>query len=407
MESMMPRIETLAVHAGMDGIREAGGHVPPLDLSTTNALPNIEDGGMAYENLAMGGRPDPDQSLVYQRLWQPGVARFETALAALEGTEDAVAFSTGMAALSAALIATVTAGKPHVVAVRPLYGGTDHVLAGGLLGTTVTWASVDTVAASIRPDTGLVIVETPANPTLELIDLDALVRAAGDVPVLVDNTFATPVLQQPARHGVALVLHSATKYLGGHGDTMGGIIATTEDHAVKLRQVRALTGGLLHPFAAYLLHRGLRTLPVRVREQQATAGILAERITDHPAVAKVFYPGLAGADPQGLIGTQMAGAGSMIAIELAGGYSAAARFAEACELITHAVSLGGVDSLVQHPASLTHRPVEAAAKPGAGVVRLSIGLEHVDDLTADIMVALEAAASVDLDAEAAFAHTAG
>jgi cystathionine beta-lyase/cystathionine gamma-synthase len=391
MDTRNHRLETRAVHAGMAGLRESGAHVPPIDLSTTYPLPDVDRGGLAYEELATGHELGPDRSAVYQRLWQPGVARFEDALAELEGTDSAVAFASGMAALTACLIASVTAGRPHVVAVRPLYGGTDHVLESGLLGTTVTWAGVEEIAAAIRPDTGLVIVETPANPTLELVDLAEVVAAAGAVPVLVDNTFATPVLQQPARHGATLVLHSATKYLGGHGDVMGGVVATDGDWAQRLRQVRALTGALLHPMAAYLLHRGLRTLPLRVHAQQMTAQVLAERISAHHAVARVFYPGLPGQDPRGLLGHQLHGPGSIVAVELAGGYDAAARFTEACELIEHAVSLGGIDSLVQHPASLTHRPVAGHAKPGAGIVRLSIGLEHVDDLTEDVMIALAAA----------------
>ena len=391
MDNRNHRLETRAVHAGMAGLRESGAHVLPIDLSTTYPLPDVDRGGLAYEELATGHELGVDRSAVYQRLWQPGVARFEDALAELEGTDSAVAFASGMAALTACLIASVTAGRPHVVAVRPLYGGTDHVLESGLLGTTVTWASVKDIAAAIRPDTGLVVVETPANPTLELVDLSEVVAAAGDVPVLVDNTFATPVLQQPVRHGATLVLHSATKYLGGHGDVMGGVVATDGAWAQRLRQVRALTGALLHPLAAYLLHRGLRTLPLRVRAQQQTAQALAERISAHHSVARVFYPGLPGQDPRGLLGRQLHGPGSIVAVELAGGYDAAARFTEACELIEHAVSLGGIDSLVQHPASLTHRPVAGHAKPGAGIVRLSIGLEHLDDLTEDVMAALSAA----------------
>ena len=386
------RLETRAVHAGMGGLNEAGVHVPPIDLSTTNPLPNVELGGDSYEQLATGGPLLPGQSAVYQRLWQPGVARFEESLAALEGASTAVAFSTGMAALTAVLLASATAGKPHIVALRPLYGGTDHVLDSGLLGTTITWATLGEIASAIRENTGLVIIESPANPTLELVDIAAVVREAGSVPVLVDNTFATPVLQRPLEHGATLVLHSATKYLGGHGDVMGGVIATNDDWATQLRHIRALTGALLHPFAAYLLHRGLRTLPVRVRASQATAGELAVRLQEHPALARVLYPSLPGADPQGLIGTQANGAGSLIAIDLAGGYSAAARFIESLTLISHAVSLGGVDSLAQHPASLTHRPVAATAKPGRGIVRISIGLEHVEDLWADIVQALDAAA---------------
>ncbi|MET0842322.1 MAG: PLP-dependent aspartate aminotransferase family protein [Mycetocola sp.] len=386
------RLETLAVHGGMNGLRTSGGHVPPIDLSTTNSLPGIESGGDSYENLATGHPLADGASAVYQRLWQPGVARFEESLAALEGAEGAVAFSTGMAALSAVLIAASRAGSCHVVALRPLYGGTDHVLESGLLGTSVTWCSVDEVAGALRPDTGLVILESPANPTLDLIDIAAVVDQAGTVPVLVDNTFASPVLQQPLRCGATLVMHSATKYLGGHGDVMGGVIGGPEDWLVRLRQVRALTGGLLHPFAAYLLHRGLRTLPIRVRAQQETAALLAARLDGHPAVREVLYPGRAGRDPEHLIGRQLAGPGSILALDL-GSFAAARAFTEACTLVTHAVSLGGVDSLVQHPASLTHRPVAEEARPGAGIVRLSIGLEHVEDLATDLFRALDVAAA--------------
>jgi len=394
MMPTMPHLETIAVHAGMDGLTEAGMHVPGIDLSTTNPLSEVEAGGDSYENLATGGTLVPGESAVYQRLWQPGVARFETALSALEGAEGTVAFASGMAALAAVLIATVAAGKPHVVALRPIYGGTDHVLATGLLGTTVTWVDAAGVGAAIRADTGLVILETPANPTLELTDIRAVADAAGEVPLLVDNTFATPVLQRPLESGATLVLHSATKFLGGHGDAMGGTVSGPADWVVRLRQVRALTGGILHPFGAYLLHRGLRTLPVRVLAQQASAAEIAGRLVGHPALARVHYPGLPGQDPQGLLNRQSTGAGSIIALDLAGGFDAAVRFTEACRLITHAVSLGGVDSLVQHPASLTHRPVEAGARPAAAVVRLSIGLEHVDDLMADILAALDVAGDV-------------
>lgn len=378
------------VHGGMDGLTEAGVHVPSIDLSTTNPVGDIRTGGDSYESLASGHQLKEGDSAVYQRLWQPGVARFESALADLESAEEAVAFATGMAALTAALLATVSAGRPHVVAVRPLYGGSDHILESGLLGTRVTWAKESEIASAIEADTGLVIVETPANPSLDLVDLDAVVAAAGDVPVIVDNTFCTPVLQRPIKHGAALVLHSATKYLGGHGDAMGGIIATNTEWATRLRQVRAITGALLHPMGAYLLHRGLRTLAVRMRAAQETAGLLAARLSGRPEIAKVHYPGLTGSDDRGLLGRQMAGGGAMIAIELAGGFEAARDFVENCSLIVHAVSLGGADTLVQHPASLTHRPVAATAKPGDGLVRISVGLEHVDDLAADLFSALDA-----------------
>lgn len=379
-------IATLAVHAGRADLTTLGCHVPPLDASSTYPLPSVDAGGAAYEQMATGGRPRPDDSLVYQRLWNPNVARFEDALAALEGCDEAVAFASGMAAMTACLLAAVAAGRPHVVAVRPLYGGTDHLLATGLLGTTVSWATASTVAEALRPQTGLVIIETPANPTLDLVDIADIVAQAGDVPVLVDNTFATPILQQPRRLGASLVLHSATKFIGGHGDLLGGIVATTPEWASRLRQVRALTGALMAPVTAYQFHRGLQTLPVRVAAQQAGAGQVVEWLAAHPSVGRVYYPGLD--DPAGLVGRQMSGPGAILAFSVVGGYDAAAATAQRCRLITHAVSLGGVDSLIQHPAALTHRPVAAEAKPDAAILRLSIGLEDPRDLMADLAQAL-------------------
>ncbi len=396
-------LDTRAVHAGRGDLAALGAHVPPIDLSTTSPLPDVELGGACYEALATGGLPVAGGTHVYQRLWNPTVGRFEEALAELEHCEQAVAFASGMAAISGCLLAAAAEGRRHVVAVRPLYGGTDHLLATGLLGNEVTWAEPADVAAALRPDTGLVVLETPGNPTLELLDIADIARqcrkadaAAGapddGVPLLVDNTFATPILQRPADFGATLVVHSATKYLGGHGDVLAGFVATSAQWAEKLRRVRAVTGGILHPLAAYLLHRGLQTLPLRIRHQSESAQKLAEWLTAHPAVERVYYPGLTECDPGQLVGRQMSGPGAVLAFAVRGGASAAARVAGACELITHAVSLGGVDTLIQHPASLTHRPVAADAKPQASVLRLSIGLEDADDLRRDLERALEAAA---------------
>lgn len=379
----MTQPDTRSVHAGRDDLRSRGLHVPPIDLSTTYPLTDLATGGAAYDRLASGNAPGRG-SLVYQRLWNPNVARLEEALAELESCEGAVAFGTGMAALSACLLATVANGKPHVVAVRPLYGGSDHLLSTGLLGTTVSWSSPGGIAEAVRPDTGLVLLETPANPTVELVDIADVTRQAGDVPVLVDNTFATPVLQRPTDHGATLVLHSATKYLGGHGDVMGGLVAGNADWVARLRQIRAVTGGLLHPLAAYELHRGLQTLPVRVRAQQAGAEKVADWLSTHPAVDKVFYPGLPECDPLGLIGRQQSGPGAVLAFTT----HSAEQLLTRLELITHAVSLGGVDTLIQHPAGLTHRLVADEAKPDQGLLRLSIGLEDPDDLVRDLTQAL-------------------
>lgn len=383
----MTALDTRAVHAGRDDLAGLGVHVPPIDFSTTNPLPSVQQGGDAYETLAGGGTLPAGGNAVYQRLWNPTVARFEQALAQLEETAEAVAFASGMAALTATLLAATRDGRRHVVAVRPLYGGTDHVLATGLLGTEVTWARPDEVAAAVRPDTALVVVETPANPTLDLVDLAALATAVGDVPLLVDNTVATPVLQRPARHGAALVLHSATKSIGGHGDVLAGVVACDRAWAARLRQVRALTGAVLHPLGGYLLHRGLQTLPLRVRAQQAGAEKLAAWLAGHPAVTRVHHPSLA--DPAGLVGRQMSGTGSLLAFEVRGGAPTAAAVAGACRLITHAVSLGGVDTLIQHPASLTHRPVTGDARPAGGLLRVSVGLEDPDDLRVDLARALD------------------
>ncbi len=381
------RPETVAVHAGRADLAALGVHAPPIDLSSTNPLPDIVHGGDSYESMATGGHPLPDGGNVYARLWNPTVARFEEGLAELEHAEAAVAFSSGMAAMTAAILSHTTAmGKHHILAVRPLYGGTDHLLDSGLLGAEATFCAEGEVRAHLRADTGLVVVETPGNPTLDMVDIAAVVAQAGDVPVLVDNTFATPLLQNPLDLGARMSLHSATKYIGGHGDVIAGVIACSEETAQALRRVRAITGALLHPLGAYLLHRGLATLPVRMERQQRSAERVVAWLAEHAAVAEVFYPGID--DERGLIPRQMRGGGAMIAVRLRDGYAAAEALTGSVRLFTHAVSLGGVDSLVQHPAALTHRPVAAEARPGADIVRLSIGLEDPEDLIGDLAQAL-------------------
>jgi methionine-gamma-lyase len=386
--------DTLSVHAGRQELRRLGVHAPPLDLSTTYPLADLETAAESLESMASGGEPLGNP--VYARLYNPTVARFEAALAALEGAEAAVAYASGMAALTACLFAARRRGK-HVVAIRPLYGGTDHLLSSGLLGLEVSWARPGGVREALRPDTSLVLLETPANPTLALVDIEAVAEQAGPVPVLVDSTFATPVLQNPLRHGARLALHSATKFLGGHGDVVAGVVATDEGLASELRQVRVATGALLHPLAAYLLHRGLQTLPLRVRAAQRGATVLAHRLAAHPLVQAVHYPGLPGADPAGLLGRQMRGPGAMLSFEPAGGRASATRLMERLERITAAVSLGSADTLIQHPASLTHRVMDAHDREASGIseglLRVSVGLEDPADLWRDLSQALEGACS--------------
>ncbi|MGO1048898.1 trans-sulfuration enzyme family protein [Crossiella sp. CA198] len=385
----MRSIHTRAVHAGRDELTALGVHALPIDLSTTYPLTDAGSGEAALLELAEGA--PTAGSPVYGRLINPTVSRFERALAELEGLPDAVAFGSGMAALVATVqAACLITGRKHVVALRPLYGGTDHLLTSGILGVQVTFADAAGVAAAIRPDTGLVIAETPANPTLDLVDLDALVAAAGSVPVLVDNTFATPVLQNPAAHGATYVLHSATKYLGGHGDAMGGIVAAPAEQAAAIRSLRIATGALLHPMSAYLLHRGLATLPLRVEAAQRTAAELAARLSVHPAVAKVHYPGLAGSDPHRVLGRQLRGPGAVLSFET---FEESDAMLAKLRLFTHAVSLGSVDSLVERPAALTHRLVPDTDRLACGIsprlVRVSVGLEDVEDLWSDLDAALE------------------
>jgi methionine-gamma-lyase len=381
-------MDTLAVHGGRGGLGQA--HVPPIDLSTTYRTPDLSQATQSLDQMAAG--EGPSGGSVYQRLHNPTVARFETAMAGLEGSSQAVGFASGMAAVTAALMAAKMVGK-HIIAVRPLYGGTDHLLCSGLLGLDVSWATALTVGEHLRDDTVLVLCETPANPTLDLIDIEHVVSQAAGVPVLVDSTFATPILQRPMDHGAAMVLHSGTKFLGGHGDVMAGVVACSETWARRLRQVRILTGAVLNPMAAYTLHRGLQTLGVRVRAAQENARTLARYLEVHPGVSRVLYPELAGCDPHGLLGTQLKGPGSMISIELKGGYEAAQHVMSDVVLITPAVSLGSCDTLIQHPAGLTHRIVDAQAREssgiGPGLLRISVGLEDVEDLWQDLEAALE------------------
>ncbi|NHZ73176.1 MAG: PLP-dependent transferase [Nitrospirae bacterium] len=385
-------LETNAVHAGHQDFSQKGVHAPPLDLSSTYPLSDLGEATASLDAMAHGCHPEGNP--VYARLHNPTVDRFEQALAGLEMAEEAVAFSSGMAAITASLMTARERGG-HVVAIRPLYGGTDHLLSSGLLGLEVTWAKPTQVAESIRPDTALVVMETPANPTLELVDIAAVVEQAGTVPVLVDSTFATPVLQRPLELGATFSLHSATKFLGGHGDVVAGVVATNDEWACALRRVRVVTGGLLHPLGAYLLHRGLQTLPLRVKAAQATAQELALRLLDHPSVERVMFPGLPGCDPHQLLGRQMAGPGALLAFEIRGGRQKAAKILQGVRLLTPAVSLGSVDSLIQHPAGLTHHVVAPEARESCGIseglLRISVGLENVEDLWADLSVALDLA----------------
>jgi methionine-gamma-lyase len=408
------KMETLAVRGGRGHMTEGSmgegtmPHVPAIDFSSTYGFDSSAAAAESMDALLAGDASAPNP--IYSRLYNPTVAGFEKAFAGLEHADGAVAFSSGMAAITALLMAVGSEMAPegarrgrHIVAIRPIYGGTDHVLTSGLLGTEVTWAAADEVADAIRPDTALVILETPANPTLAMVDIrgvvaqvreaEARLEGSGRIPVAVDSTFATPVLQQPLLLGADFAVHSATKFIGGHGDVLAGVVATSEEWAHPLRQVRMLTGAVLHPLAGYLLHRGLQTLPVRVLAQQDNARELADRLAAHPAVMHVYYPGITD-DPteRRLLATQQSGPGSILSFRVHGGLRASQQVIESLNLITRAVSLGSVDTLIQAPAALTHRVVDPEAREASGVyedlLRVSVGLEAVEDLWADLDQAL-------------------
>jgi cystathionine beta-lyase/cystathionine gamma-synthase len=377
----MPHLRTRAVHAGRPA--RPGPVCPPLDLSTTSRFVDVLQAGESTGAMAAGGPPLHDEA-VYQRLHNPNVADFEAAMAALEGADGAVAFASGMAAVTAALM---LAQGAEVVALRPLYGSTERLMIEGITGARVRFADdLAGVRAAVGPQTALVWAESPSNPTLRVAPIAALVEAAAGAPVLIDATFATPALLQPLRHGATWSLHSATKGIGGHSDALGGVLSGPADGVARLRRLRVFTGGVLHPLAAWMLHRGLQTLPLRVAAAQRTATTLAARLQAHPAVQEVHHPSLR---PDELAAGGLEGPGAMLSFAV-GSAEQARRLLQALRLITPAVSLGGCESLMEHPASLTRRVVDAGGVSG-GLLRMSVGLEHEDDLWADLEAALAAA----------------
>jgi cystathionine beta-lyase/cystathionine gamma-synthase len=341
---------------------------------------------------------DSGEGYVYSRHGNPTVREVERLLADLEGAEDAAMFSSGMAAISTLFLSMARAGQ-RVAAQRELYGGTadllSHVLPG--LGLEVRWFSLRDLA-ELQPaqleGCRLLFIETPTNPTLRVIDLRAVTRAAAraGVPVAVDSTFATPILQRPLEHGADLVIHSATKYLGGHGDLIGGAVAGRGElvHEIALR--RRTLGGILDPFPAFLLHRGMRTLAVRLEAQCRGAGEVARGLSSHPNAAQVLYPGLPEHPDHALARQQMDGFGGMVTLTVGGGAEQAIRFHDRLRLFARAGSLGGVESLVSIPATMSHRYLDPTTRAELGIpddmVRLSIGLESPGDLLEDLTQAL-------------------
>ena len=372
--------ETQAIHAGQPADPSTGAVVTPISLATT------------FAQDAVGKHA----GFEYGRTGNPTRAALETCLATLEGAARGLAFASGMAAEDAVLRTLVKPGD-HVVLPRDAYGGTFRLVARVYAETGVGWTAADLtdperLAESFTPNTRVVWIETPTNPGLGIVDIAAVseVAHAHGVCVVVDNTFATPYLQQPLALGADVVVHSTTKYLGGHSDTIGGFVAVADpDLGDQLAFVQNATGAVPGPFDCYLVLRGIKTLAVRMDRHCETAAVIAAELEAHAAVAGVLYPGLATHPGHAIAERQMRAFGGMVSFIAADGEAAALEIAGRTELFTLAESLGAVESLIEHPGRMTHASVVGSPlEVDPALIRLSVGLESVDDLLADLMQAL-------------------
>ena len=386
----MHHLRTRAVHAGQQPDPVNGAMATPINQTTAFGYGTLDNGAALFAGKVKGYR--------YSRFANPTVTALEAKMADLEGAATAVAFSSGTAATSAIMLALLEPGDA-IAFLGPLYGGTESVFRslGARFGIEVIDASERGLAASLTPATRLIWVETLTNPTLQLHDLAeiAAIAKARGITTVADNTFCTPCLTRPLDHGVDLVMHSMTKYLGGHGDATGGIVSGPEQHIERIRKLGlGLLGGNLSPQDAFLFLRGIKTLPLRMAAHCEGAARVADFLANHAAVAETHYPGLPSHPQHALAKKQMQGGyGGVVAFEMAsGGRQAAAAVLDHLALFTQAVSLGDVDSLACHPATTTHSvvPAEVRAKYGIrdGLIRLSVGIEDPDDLIADLGMAL-------------------
>jgi cystathionine gamma-synthase len=382
---MSDGFETRAVHAGQDPDPTTGAVVTPISLATTFAQAGVND----------------HTGFEYARTGNPTRRALETCVASLEGAEHGAAFASGMAAEDTVLRALVGPGE-HVLLPLDAYGGTFRLVAR-VLGETggVTWSAADLsnpshLAAQWRDDTRVVWVETPTNPLLSCVDISAVAAVAHDrgARVVVDNTFATPYLQQPLAVGADVVVHSTTKYLGGHSDVVGGFVALNDSAlAERLAFLQNAVGAVPSPFDCYLVLRGVKTLAVRMERHCGNARALVGMLVDHPAVRRVLYPGLDDHPGHAVAARQMRDFGGMVSFLASGGEEAALALVAKTRLFTLAESLGAVESLIEHPARMTHASVaDSPLAVDPALVRLSVGLETTEDLVADLRAALDTVA---------------
>lgn len=384
---------TRAVHAGYRK-NEYGALATPIYQTSTFIFESAEQGGRRFAL--------EEEGYIYSRLGNPTNTQVEEKLANLENAEAAVAMASGMGAITS-VVWTAVKGGDHIVAAKTLYGCTFAFLNHGIqrFGVEVTFVDAtnpENVRAALRPNTKIVYLESPANPNMGLSDIAAISKIAHATEgcmVVVDNTYCTPYLQRPIDLGADVVVHSATKYLNGHGDVIAGFAVGKKAFIdqVRLVGIKDMTGASLSPFDAFLINRGMKTLDLRMDRHCANAQIVAEFLESHPAVRSIAFPGLKSFPQYELAQKQMKLPGAMIAFEVNGGLAAGKKLMNSVELCTLAVSLGDTETLIQHPASMTHSPYtleeRAACDISEGLVRISVGLENPEDIIADLKKALD------------------
>ena len=384
---------TRAIHMGKKNAAEQGALVPPIYMTSTFTFENAEQGAALFAGEEKGH--------FYSRISNPTLSLLEECIADLEGAEASMATASGMGAITSTLW-TLLAQGDEIIVDKTLYGCTFSFFSHGLTKFGVTIKHVDmrdpeNVRAAITDKTKVIYFETPANPNMRIVEIVAVAKIAKEhnIITVVDNTYATPYLCRPISLGVDLVVHSATKYLGGHGDLVAGLVVGSEEliTRIRLEGVKDMTGAVMAPLTAFQIMRGLKTLEIRMDRHCSTAEIIAEKLENHSAIDVVHYPGLKSFPQYGIAKRQMTKPGGMIAFELKGGFENGMRFMNELKLIKRAVSLGDVDTLIQHPASMTHSAYSPEERVihgiSDGLVRLSVGLETPDDIIADLMGALD------------------
>ncbi|MGM7702348.1 methionine gamma-lyase [Pseudalkalibacillus sp. Hm43] len=386
------RIETEVIHSGYSSDQHHGALAPPIYPTSTFVFPNAETGEQRFAG--------EEEGFIYSRLGNPTVKMLEERIAVLEGGEKGLAFGSGMAAVSAVLLG-LTKTEDHILCSQGVYGCTFGLLQMmeekyRIYHDLIPMTDPEFIEEHIQPNTKVIFIETPINPTMTLVDLEMVSKIAAkhNITVVIDNTFCTPYLQRPLEHGCHIVIHSATKYIGGHGDVVAGLVVSDAETINFLASTTQKDiGGIMSPFDAWLLLRGLKTLPIRMDRHCENAAYINEKLKGHPMVEAVDYPG----DPQFrdymVAKKQMDRPGGLISFKIKGGKKDAQRFINSMELIKIAVSLGDAESLIQHPATMTHAVVgeESRAKMGItdNLIRLSVGLEAKEDIWADLEQALE------------------